>query len=201
MAAATEQQGLVRFESNADIEQREADELRAKQLLKQTRVGNLSAYISRCWEAARDAKTDIRERLLDCRRRRRAEYSDTKLSAIEEEGGSVVFKPLTRAKCIAAEAWMRDILAPAQDHPWTMTSTPIPELPPDEAQRVVESALRVFIEERMKGNMSIGPADVYQMASEVSDRVLALNYGKLLAIGTAAQVQRDPAVISAYLGN
>jgi branched-chain amino acid transport system ATP-binding protein len=40
-----------------------------------------------------------------------------------------------------------------------------------------------------------------RLVSAVSDRVLALNYGKLLAIGTAAQVQRDPAVISAYLGN
>jgi branched-chain amino acid transport system ATP-binding protein len=40
-----------------------------------------------------------------------------------------------------------------------------------------------------------------RLVSAVSDRVLALNYGKLLAIGTAAQVQRDPAVITAYLGN
>ena len=40
-----------------------------------------------------------------------------------------------------------------------------------------------------------------RLVSAVSDRVLALNYGKLLAIGTAAQVQREPAVISAYLGN
>ncbi len=40
-----------------------------------------------------------------------------------------------------------------------------------------------------------------RLVSAVSDRVMAVNYGKLLAIGTAAQVQRDPAVISAYLGN
>lgn len=39
-----------------------------------------------------------------------------------------------------------------------------------------------------------------RLVSAVSDRVMALNYGKLLAIGTAAQVQRDSAVISAYLG-
>jgi len=40
-----------------------------------------------------------------------------------------------------------------------------------------------------------------RLVSAVSDRVMALNYGRLLAIGTAAEVQRDPAVISAYLGN
>jgi len=34
----------------------------------------------------------------------------------------------------------------------------------------------------------------------VSDRVMALNYGRILAMGTAAEVQRDPEVIRAYIG-
>jgi branched-chain amino acid transport system ATP-binding protein len=40
-----------------------------------------------------------------------------------------------------------------------------------------------------------------RLVGAVSDRVMALNYGRLLAIGSASEVQRDPAVISAYLGN
>jgi branched-chain amino acid transport system ATP-binding protein len=39
------------------------------------------------------------------------------------------------------------------------------------------------------------------LVSRVSDRVLAVNQGRVLAEGTAAQVQAHPDVISAYLGD
>lgn len=38
------------------------------------------------------------------------------------------------------------------------------------------------------------------LVSMVSDRVMALNYGKVLAIGTPAEVQGHPEVIRAYIG-
>jgi branched-chain amino acid transport system ATP-binding protein len=38
------------------------------------------------------------------------------------------------------------------------------------------------------------------LVSAVSDRVLALNYGRPLALGTAREVQEHPEVIKAYLG-
>ena len=40
-----------------------------------------------------------------------------------------------------------------------------------------------------------------RLVSAVSDRVLAVNFGRQLAIGTAAEIQRDPDVIAAYLGS
>jgi len=38
------------------------------------------------------------------------------------------------------------------------------------------------------------------LVNEVSDRVLALNYGRVLALGTPSEVQSHPEVIKAYLG-
>lgn len=38
------------------------------------------------------------------------------------------------------------------------------------------------------------------LVSDVSDRVLAINYGSFLAEGTPREVQKNPEVISAYLG-
>jgi branched-chain amino acid transport system ATP-binding protein len=39
------------------------------------------------------------------------------------------------------------------------------------------------------------------LVSRVSDRVLAMNQGEVLALGTAREVQADPGVIEAYLGS
>ena len=38
------------------------------------------------------------------------------------------------------------------------------------------------------------------LVSAVSDQVLALNYGRTIALGTAREVQEHPEVIKAYLG-
>jgi len=38
------------------------------------------------------------------------------------------------------------------------------------------------------------------LVNRVSDRVIALNYGRVLAMGTAAEVQSHPDVVAAYLG-
>jgi len=38
------------------------------------------------------------------------------------------------------------------------------------------------------------------LVSRVSDRVLALNYGRVLALGTPQEIQRNPDVAAAYLG-
>ena len=43
-------------------------------------------------------------------------------------------------------------------------------------------------------------ASSLKLVSAVSDRVMALNYGRILAMGTAAEVQSDPEVIRAYIG-
>ncbi|MFO0333781.1 MAG: ABC transporter ATP-binding protein, partial [Pseudomonadota bacterium] len=39
------------------------------------------------------------------------------------------------------------------------------------------------------------------LVNDVSDRVLALTYGKVIAVGTPSEVQAHPEVVRAYLGS
>lgn len=61
--------------------------------------------------------------------------------------GTDVFLPITNLKCRALRSWLHDILANAEDKPWTLKATPDPELPPDAVEAVVD-ALEAEIQDR-----------------------------------------------------
>lgn len=123
--------GLLQFRSAAELrEDEQAEQMMAEQERRRELVqSSLGAHIKRAWENARWAKEDVHDRLLDCLRRRKGEYSDEKLAAIRKEGGSAIYMMLTATKCRAAAAWIRDILMPTNERPWGLEPTPIAEVP------------------------------------------------------------------------
>jgi branched-chain amino acid transport system ATP-binding protein len=75
---------------------------------------------------------------------------------------------------------------------------------PSSGLNVEETEVMGFWIEDIKKDLGITVIMVehdMSLVSAVSDRVMALNYGKVLALGTAAEVQRDPEVVRAYLGS
>jgi branched-chain amino acid transport system ATP-binding protein len=63
------------------------------------------------------------------------------------------------------------------------------------------ASLRVLLEDiRRDGTTILLIEHDMKLVMSVCDRVLVLDYGKRIAEGTAAAVQKDPAVIAAYLG-
>lgn len=97
----------------------------------------LASHVLKCWREAKDAKQAVEQQMLKNLRQRRGEYESDKLAALHEQGLSDVFLKLTDAKCRGAESWIRDVLLPAGDRPWTMDATPIPDLP-DELEALVQ---------------------------------------------------------------
>jgi branched-chain amino acid transport system ATP-binding protein len=74
---------------------------------------------------------------------------------------------------------------------------------PSSGLSVEETADMAFWIQDIKGLLGITVLMVehdMSLVSAVSDRVLALNYGRPIAIGTAREVQEHPDVVKAYLG-
>ncbi|MES3674432.1 hypothetical protein QC589_00595 [Halomonas elongata] len=115
----------MRADEEAEAQRIAEEEQRRRELVE----SSLGAHIRRCWESAKMARQSVDNRMLDCLRRRKGEYSPEKLQAIRKEGGAEIYMMLTATKCRAAAAWIRDIMMPANERPWGLEPTPVAEVP------------------------------------------------------------------------
>lgn len=90
-----------------------------------------------------------------------------------------IYMGITNVKVRAAKAWVVDILANAEDKPWTIKATPLPELP-DEAEQAVIQRLQQDIQKngftfdmnaRAKQLKGLAQRFVDKVASETSERM------------------------------
>lgn len=147
---------LLRVVSNEELDRAERERMEQEVQARQqdSVIIGLSAYLKRCWDAARIAREPISHIMLRAMRQRNGEYEADKLNAIRNQGGSEVYMMLTEVKCRAAESWLRDILLDTGAPPWDLSPTPIPDLPPESATALQEA----FAEEVMAVIQATGAA-------------------------------------------
>jgi hypothetical protein len=133
--------GLIVVKSNSqlDAESARQDEAEQAALRQQIPVlSGLAGHVRKCWESARDAKQPIEKAMLKALRQRTGEYEPEKLNEIRKTGGSEIFMMLTETKCRGAESWLRDILLDEGMVPFDLKPTPMPDMPPDYKDKVLE---------------------------------------------------------------
>ena len=134
----------------------------------------LASHTRKRWEVMRDHHTqNIEPRLASCVRARNMEYEPSKQAEIREQGGSEIFMGIVSSKCRTATAWLRDtLLGTGADKPWSLSATPIPEVPPDVAadlQSIMQQQLQQFYAD---GNGEIPPMELKKLASGMKDTAM-----------------------------
>lgn len=123
----------------------------------------LTAYLRRCWEAAKEAKKPIEYIMLDSMRQRNGDYDATKRKQISSVGGSDIFMMLTEVKCRAAESWLRDILMDTGTPPWDLKPTPIPTIDPNREATIQESLAQEILKTIQTEGMAPTPEQTDQI--------------------------------------
>lgn len=130
----------------------------------------ISGHITNCWTQARNAKSQITERLLRCERQRRGQYDPDKSQEIAETGGSDIYMMLTDIKCRAAKSWITDVMFANGQRPFDLSPSKAPELPPELKLSIVDY-VRFEAEEFLSTGAQIHPDAFRNRMEEVEDRI------------------------------
>lgn len=165
---------LIPVASSADLERQ--SKARNDKLQQEDYIQGLASHVRKRWEVAKDGRTDLEERMLQCVRQRNGDYDPQIQAEIESQGGSDIFVQLTSVKCRAATSWLRDtLLGSGSDKPWSMDSSPEPDLP----MEVTQGLEAKLSQELMQAMQSTGAMpteeDLADIARKMQDEAMELN--------------------------
>jgi hypothetical protein len=151
-------------EKEHQLQQEVEEELVDDELLQ----SSLAAHIQNQFQINKDARitSGIERKMLQSLRAYNGHYDPEDLARIQESGGSEIFMNITPTKCRAAMSWIRSILLPAKENAWSLSPTPIPEIPKetkDKIRRKVES----FVTSEEQGNSPVDAASKLQEQNQI----------------------------------
>lgn len=137
-------------------------------------VQNLVSYIRQCWSDAKMAKENtVEQRMLQSIRQRRGEYDPEKLAQLQQQGSSTIYMMLSSNKCRAASSWLRDVLlTTADDKPWTIAPTPVPDIDPDTKNQILQNVYAMVQQMHAQG-YDVPVEEVRQMIVNGKDQAMA----------------------------
>ncbi|WP_051261528.1 portal protein [Desulfovibrio inopinatus] len=158
----TEYLAELEAQARAEDQARQAEQVAA----------SLAAYVEKCWQAAKNAKSDIEEVMFSALRQRNGEYDPGILEKIGAAGGtSTIYMMLTDEKCTAAASWLEDILLPADDKAWGTRPTPVPDVPPQMEQAISQKIMMNAQQIMMQTGQQIPPQAMQQLLEEMKEKL------------------------------
>ncbi len=140
---------LIRRVTNSEIQEKEKNEADQKEFelaQQQPVVLRLASHVRAAFSSAVQAKATIMERMLMCLRQREGIYEADIEALIREQGGTTIYMLLTDVKCRALESWLKDIMLPSGERPYSIEPTPVPDIPP----QFVEKAQKHFLQDYLQ---------------------------------------------------
>ena len=167
--------GLLQYKPASELraEEEQAEQARLEEERKRNDAveTSLAGHIRKCWEEAKTAKREVEDRLLDCLRRRKGEYSPEKLAQINEAGGSDIYMMLTATKCRAVGAWVRDVLMAAGARPWGLDPTPVSEIPPQLLAPVFQQFMEQAAAQAQQNGQQLDQSAISQIMESAENHI------------------------------
>ncbi len=170
--------GNLRVVSNAAMveQERQAAEAAERQSREVEQVkSSLAAHIRTLFDEAERDRQDVAERILSSRRQVKGEYDAATLSDIRVYGGSETYIKLTGTKAMAMEAWLADVVLQTGSECFGIRPTPIPDLPPNDVDRIVDEVTAKFTAEMQQTGIRPDPRVVAETATQMREMVLEEN--------------------------
>lgn len=106
----------------------------------------LAGFIMSAFRMNKDARKNsgVEEELIKSLRAYNGQYDPEDLRKIQATGGSEIFINITGVKCRAAASWIRDIQLPAKERAWSLSPTPVVDLPAEMKFKIQQAITTQF---------------------------------------------------------
>lgn len=162
--------GVMPVKTLGDMEAEEqltADAIaRANEQAASPLLTGIVGHIHKHWALAKEAKEPIEQQMLSAVRARRGEYDPDTLGKIRQQGGSEIYMMLFATKARQAKALLVDvIIGTGTEKAWTISPTPVPELPPGEVMGIMQAVQEQAMQAELMG-MPMSVADIRQQLQD-----------------------------------
>lgn len=150
---------LIRRLTNEDLEKQKQVEAERAFSERQNRpvISAMASHIRSAFTSAVNAKSTVMQRMLMCLRQREGIYEADVQQLIKQSNGTAIYMMITDVKCRALESWLKDIMLPSGERPYSIEPTPIPDIPPQLVQKAQQAFVQDYVT-RVAMQAGIDPA-------------------------------------------